>query len=148
MTTRTSGVTVLIAVVLLPSVAASADPAKEADEKGRDCLAKEDFDAATAAFTHAIRLNPKDATAYYGRGGAYRHKGELDKAITDYTEVIRLNPKQAIAYYARAYTYGHKGEPDKAIADFTEAIRLDPIMPVSITTGAISTGERAMPTRR
>ena len=56
-------VAVLIAVLLLPNVAASADAAKEAYEKGKGCLEKKDFDAAIAAFTEAIRLDPKFADA-------------------------------------------------------------------------------------
>ncbi len=89
---------VLIVVLLLPNVAASADAAMEAYEKGAACLEKKDYDAAIAAFTEAIRLNPTTAEAYCGRGQAYENKGEHNKAIADCTEAIRLNPKLARAY--------------------------------------------------
>jgi tetratricopeptide (TPR) repeat protein len=125
-------VAVLIAVLLLPNVAASADPAKEAFEKGKSCLDKKHYDAAITAFTEAILLNPKDAVAYGNRGIAYRHKAKYDEAIADYTEAIRLNPKDAKAYNNRGLAYhalgmnGNTGAFDKAVADFTEYIRLDP----------------------
>ena len=41
-----------------------ADPAVEAYRKGYACLEEEEFDAAIAAFTQAIRLNPKLAQVY------------------------------------------------------------------------------------
>jgi hypothetical protein len=42
---------VLLALLLLPNVAASADAAKEACEKGKACLEKKEYDAAITAFT-------------------------------------------------------------------------------------------------
>jgi hypothetical protein len=41
---------VLIAILMLPNVAVSADAAKEAYEKGKAFLEKQDYDAAIAAF--------------------------------------------------------------------------------------------------
>jgi len=82
--------------------------------------------AITADFSEAIRLNPKDAEAYYNRGKAYEKKGDYDKAIANYTEAIRLDPKLALAHNNLGVAYANKGDWDKAIADCTEAIRLDP----------------------
>ena len=81
---------VLIAVLLLPNVAACADPAKEAFEKGKACLEKGDFEVAIAAFTEAIRLKPDYADAYCKRGIAYGRHRDLDRSIADITEAIRL----------------------------------------------------------
>ena len=53
----------LIAIMLLPNSAASADAAKDAYDKGKACLDKRDYDAAITAFTEAIRLEPKNAQA-------------------------------------------------------------------------------------
>ena len=88
----------IIVVVLLPNVAASADPATKAYERGKACVGKKDFDAAIVAFTEAIRLDPKFAEAYYERGNVYYNTGERDKAIADFTDAIRLNPKHSEAY--------------------------------------------------
>ena len=71
---------VLIAVLLLPTVAVSAGEAKEALENGNGCMDKKDFDAAIAAFTEAIRFDPKNADACFGRGVAYGCKGEYGEA--------------------------------------------------------------------
>ena len=94
-------VAVLIAVLLLPNVAASADAAKEAYEKGKDCFDKGEYDAAIIAFTEVIRLDPKNAEAYGYRGKAYSASGNLDMVVRDCNEAIRLNSKLGSAYAVR-----------------------------------------------
>ncbi len=83
----------LIAVLLLPSVAASADAAKEAYEKGKACLEKHDYDAAIDAFTEAIRLDPENAEAYWNRALAYNTKDEKAKAGEDFARAKELGYK-------------------------------------------------------
>lgn len=78
MTTCKFWVTVLVGILLLANAAAGADAAKEAYQKGVACLEKKELNAAIAAFTEAIRLNPKDAVAYCGRAGAYFQQGECE----------------------------------------------------------------------
>jgi lipoprotein NlpI len=85
-----------------------------------------EYENASADFTEAIRVNPKNPDAYYGRGGVWLKRGNYDEAITDYTEAIRLKPKFAYAYYGRGIAWYFKGNYDKAIADESEAIRLNP----------------------
>ena len=102
--------TALVAMLLLPNVAASADPATEACQEGRSCLRIEDFDSAISAYTEAIRLDPKLAKAYGGRGFAYCEKGDFDRAIADYTQAIRLEPKFAVAYWGRGLAYRRSAE--------------------------------------
>jgi Tfp pilus assembly protein PilF len=80
----------LIAVLLLPEVAASADAAGDAFQKGISYFEKEDYDAAITAFSEAIRLDPKDAKAYYGRAHAYLQKGEKAKADEDFARAKKL----------------------------------------------------------
>ena len=79
----------LLGILLLPGVAASADPAKDAMQKGKACFEKGDNDGAVAAYSEAIRLDPKNAEAYRERGVAYHEKADLEKAITDFSAAIR-----------------------------------------------------------
>jgi lipoprotein NlpI len=79
-----------------------------------------------ADYNEAIRLDPKFAQAFNGRGNTYSAKGDLDRAMADYNEAIRLDPKYAHAFNGRGNTYSAKGDLDRAMADYNEAIRLDP----------------------
>ena len=85
----------LLGILLLPCLAAGADPVKDAMQKGKACFGKGDYDGAVAACTEAIRLDPKNEGAYCLRGLAYKGKGDLNKAIADCSDAIRLSPKQA-----------------------------------------------------
>ena len=87
---------------------------------------KGDYDRAIQNYDEAIRLDPKSADAFAGRGSAYLLKGDYDLAIQDYNEAIRLNPKSASAFNGRGAAYFAKGDYNHAIPDDNEAIRLDP----------------------
>ena len=104
---------VLLGLLLaVPSLAAEFKSAKEAIEKGTALLDKGNYDKAIAAFSEAIRLDPKDARAYYNRARAFGLKGDPNKAITDSDEAIRLDPKFANAFYNRACAELEKGDLD------------------------------------
>src|SRR5262249_3178473 len=77
-----------------------------------------DYNGAIAAFSDAMRLDPKNALAFTNRGVAYERKGDMDRAIADYSEAIRLNPNYALASSNRGIAYARKGDNDRAIADF------------------------------
>ena len=92
--------------------------------RGSAYVGKGDYDKAIADYTEAMRLDPKLADAYCGRGGAYV-KGDCDKAIADYSEAIRLNPRYALAQaMVGAMCTGEKGDNAKANADFAQAEKL------------------------
>ena len=115
-----------LGLLLFGAVPACAESAQEAESRGEAAHKKGDLNLAVAAFSEAIRLDPKLASAYNNRGLAYYDKGDCDKAIADYTAAIRLDPKFALAYRRRGGVYDDQRNYEKAIADFTEAIRLDP----------------------
>jgi tetratricopeptide (TPR) repeat protein len=84
------------------------------------------FDSAVAAFSEAIRLDPRNATTFYARGNVYSRLQDSDRAITDFTEAVRLDRNYAKAWSARGLAYSDKQDYGRAIADFSEALRLDP----------------------
>lgn len=100
---------------------------------------RDHYDGIMAAYSKAIRLNPRDVDAYRKRGIAFKEKGDYERAIVDYSEVIRLhgedirlgslNPldeRVAEALTHRAVMYALRGDYDRAIADANEAIKLNP----------------------
>jgi lipopolysaccharide biosynthesis regulator YciM len=101
-------------------------------------LGKGDNDRAIASFDAAIRVNPRDAAAYFLRGTAQFRKGNVDKAIRDYTEALRLDPNLPAAYVRRGLAYDRQWELDKAIADYTEGIRRDPKVANTFILRAVS----------
>lgn len=69
--------------------------------RGRAYGHKGDYDRGIVDHNEAIRLDPKDATAFHGRGNVYldmsfRRLEYRDRAIADYNEAIRLDPSYAL----------------------------------------------------
>ncbi len=108
----------------LPASDPAADGVRRILRRARAHLVAGDYDSAIADYTQAIRLDPTDASAYYGRGLAYFFTGDYDSAIADYTEAIRLDPKNAMAYYDRGLAYRLKGQRAAAERDYAQAKRL------------------------
>jgi tetratricopeptide (TPR) repeat protein len=95
-------------------------------------IEQDDLDRAIADFTEAVRLDPKDAMAFYARGLAWNTNGNPDRAMADFTETIRRDPDSSIAaaaYYNRGLIWNSKGDRDRAIADLIEAVRITPYVP-------------------
>jgi tetratricopeptide (TPR) repeat protein len=89
---------------------------------------KDDFNRVIAECTEAIRIDPREAQAYFVRSTAWLQMNQLDRALSDLTEAIRLEPRAAIAYTGRAGVWAMKGDLDKAIADYSQVIQIDPTM--------------------
>lgn len=87
---------------------------------------KGDINGAIAAFNQAIQIDPKFATAYYGRGHAYMLKKETAAAISDFDKAIELDPTIAAAFYDRGTMKGKSGDFDAAVSDFKKTIELEP----------------------
>ena len=82
--------------------------------------------AAILDFSEVLRINPKNANAYYNRGFAHNNLGNKQAAIDDYTQSIRINPHHADAYNNRGVAHRHLGAIQAAIEDYTQAIRINP----------------------
>jgi tetratricopeptide (TPR) repeat protein len=113
-----------LTVVSHPLSAQSTTTVRDSYATANGLLRAGDFAAAVSAYGEAIKANPNNAYAYYGRGLAYGATGKLDEAVADYTEAIRRDAKFAMAYQARAKVLLGKRELDKAIADCDTAIQL------------------------
>src|SRR6187402_894665 len=105
---------------LRPSSFVMSDTPVEAQSTSAGCL---NYPCRTP---EAIRINPKNAAAFYNRGLAYSGKGDSENAIQAYNEAIRLNPKYASAVLNRGILYATAKDYARAIQDFDEAIRLNP----------------------
>ena len=74
-------------------------------ENADSLLSKGKYNEAIAAYSEAIRVDPKQSHAYHGRGVAYGGVRKHDEAIADCTEAIRLDPTCARAYEVRGLAH-------------------------------------------
>ncbi len=79
------------------------DPVEEAEDKdnpevdvyclkGLIHLGKGEHAKAIAAYSEAIKLEPKYSFSYVGRGDVYLAQGDLKRALADYDTAARLDP--------------------------------------------------------
>jgi Flp pilus assembly protein TadD len=87
-------------------------------------LRKENYGAALDDFTHAIELDPENASMYCNRGLVYDHEGDNEKAILEYDRAIELDPKESELYYMRAKSYKSKGDLKAARRDLQRAAKM------------------------
>jgi len=82
-------------------------------------LSEGNYEEAIIAFTAAIEIDPKQATAYVGRGNAYVGSGETEEnlttALVDYEKAIELDETNVEAYLGLTDVYIALGDLDTAI---------------------------------
>jgi tetratricopeptide (TPR) repeat protein len=84
------------------------------------------IDQQIAAYSAAIKANPQDKTALYGRAELYSQKYYYDDAVNDYSTLIMQDNKDIKAYFYRAIAQTKRGNIDQALADYKQVIALDP----------------------
>jgi tetratricopeptide (TPR) repeat protein len=65
--------------------------------KGLMRLGEGQHDKAIAAYSEAIKLDPKYSFSYLGRGDVYLAKGDISRALLDYDLAARLDPENEAA---------------------------------------------------
>jgi tetratricopeptide (TPR) repeat protein len=87
-----------------------------------------DYRGALADYNRAIKINPKNANAYYNRGLLKATKLQDDRgALADYDRAIQLNPTYDVAYNNRGNLKVDKlKDLQGALADYDRAIKLKP----------------------
>jgi tetratricopeptide (TPR) repeat protein len=77
-------------------------------------------------YSKAIKSNPKDEMAYYGRGWTYGRLRQCQRAIDDFSKAIEINPKDSGMYEMRGRAYGELAQYQKAVDDYNKAIEIFP----------------------
>ncbi len=88
--------------------------------------AKDDFAAAVADYTSAIKLNPNDSSPWFNRGVVLHKLGKTAEGIQDLTEAIKLEPRDANSPLNRGLLYLAIGLNDRALDDFNSALKINP----------------------
>ncbi|WP_322795540.1 VWA domain-containing protein [Tepidiforma sp.] len=121
---RAAGALALAAMLL----GACATPAYEANERGREALARRDTAAAVDAFLEAQVLRPANPTLALNLAAAYHADGRYEDAIRSARRALESNDP---AIRARAFiSIGHHqfaaGRLPAALSAFRDALLLDP----------------------
>lgn len=119
---------ILVAAALAMFVAACASPAYEANERGREALARGDTDAAIDAFLEAQVERPQDPVVTLNLAAAYHAAGRYEDAIRAARRALESNDP---AIRARAFaSIGHHqfeaGRLPEALSAFRDALIIDP----------------------
>ena len=84
-----------------------------------------DLQRATDDFSSALRLDPQQDAAYFGRGMVLARLGFLDAGIADLGGYIQRHPDSTVAYTKRGVRHIWKGDLDAAEQDLKRAVELD-----------------------
>lgn len=72
---------------------------------------------AISDFTASIKINPKSARYFFGRGNCYYYLMEFVKVIEDYSKAIELKPNEKLFYQERAKVYKEMGKLNESNSD-------------------------------
>lgn len=118
-------VILLFLMLALSSCTRNATKSKLLERTIKADIKSNDFRAAVADSTKAIRINSGNAQLYFVRGFAKANLNDLDGAIADYDKALLLDPKYENVYIDRAQAWVQKGAYTNALSDYTSAIALN-----------------------
>jgi len=95
-------------------------------KEGEMSFGKSDWDAAIAAYTKALEMEPKSSSALAGRGGAQLRKGACEDALKDLNEALGMETQNLFALRDRAEARLKTGDIDGAAEDFNAKLALAP----------------------
>lgn len=107
-------------------IAASEAPAALLVERGNFNLQMLAFDDALADFDQALRLDPRQDEAHFGRGLALGRLGMVAEGIDALTSYIALHPESSTAYTKRGVRHLWAGDDEAAEQDLNKALALNP----------------------
>ena len=111
-----------------PSLAGRTEgaPGNDALQVGNAHFVAQRYAEAITAYTKAIEMAPRDASAYKHRGLAHARLGNTQQAQKDLSKAIEFDPQDAIIYNQRGIVLFAIGNEPAALKDFTKAIELQP----------------------
>ncbi|MCC6971720.1 MAG: tetratricopeptide repeat protein [Phycisphaerales bacterium] len=107
------------------AIAASASGSAAAVKRGNDAVNLNARDVATVEFVNAIRMNPKNADAFFGLGNSVTMRGKTNEAIAAYATALELRPGWIQARYELGMGYWKANRMDEATAQFRAILDQD-----------------------
>lgn len=109
------------AAPLTPRVAA-----QRANDRGLQLYRERRYDEAEAAFTEALKLQPRFALAANNLGFVYFKRGKPVEAARWFEQAIDMDGSRALAYLNLGDAYLQAGNDAKALAAYTTFVGLAP----------------------
>jgi tetratricopeptide (TPR) repeat protein len=116
---------ILLPCLVLLTVVAFGQSAKDYTQKGRELYEKGEFMEALLNVNKAIETDPNFAAAFYVRGNLKDNFDDRHGAMKDYNSAIEKNPKFADAFFARGNVKMKLQDYYGAIADYSSAITIN-----------------------
>lgn len=79
---------------------------------------------AMECLNNIIKINPKEAAAYYNRAIVYSQLRQPKRAVENYNQAVRLKPDFTQAYINRAVIYLNRGDKKHGCPDAQIACKL------------------------
>ncbi|MDD2751655.1 MAG: tetratricopeptide repeat protein [Candidatus Omnitrophica bacterium] len=98
---------------------------KKYRSRGYYLLSRKRYDAASEAFSRAIKVNEKDAQSYTGLGVAFFGLGKKEEALKEAREAVKLNERDWVSVGNLGYIYLQLGILDPAIEQLHKASSLN-----------------------
>jgi tetratricopeptide (TPR) repeat protein len=83
---------------------------------------EKNIEGALSDYEMMIKINPNEATGYFGRGNLYYRNEKYEEAIKDFNNGLRIKPDHDIVYEHRGDCYYFIGEYEKALGDYKTAV--------------------------
>jgi tetratricopeptide (TPR) repeat protein len=109
-----------------PPASVVLSPLARSLQEGAAATQRRDYEAAKRAYLDAIRLDPKNRSAWNNLGRAYYALHEYDEAEQAYKRQIEINPQYLSAYNNLGLVYRVLKREDEAIASFRKQIAVTP----------------------
>lgn len=94
--------------------------------RGNALLEDKCYEDALAAFDEAIRINPKNAHPWHGRGMALSQLGRFSGALAAFEQAINIDKTNASSWNSKGIVLNQLGRLDQAIGAFGQAIGINP----------------------
>lgn len=108
-----------------PKESKAADSLAELLARGRDLYEEGKFEEALAAWSEAVRVDPKSAMAHNNRAAALIELGRHQEAIEACTNALNAQPDYAIAHMTRGEIYAQLGNRDAVMREYMALNALD-----------------------
>ena len=99
--------------------------AKQKKDEGNQFFKADKFPEAVAAYTEAIKRNPKEHTSYSNRAAAYLKLGAYNDALKDAEKCIELKPDFVKGYARKGNAYFWMKQYNRALQAYDDGLKVD-----------------------